>query len=67
MLVDYEVLAIGRYKDKTPKPYYMDRQLEEVKVDTFLLVGDKDLLFPFQKIYGKCQKTYKEIERSKSL
>lgn len=49
MLVDYQVFAIGRYKDNTQKPYGMGQQLEEVKVDTFLLVGDKDLLFPFQK------------------
>jgi len=49
MLVDYEVFAISRYKDKTQKPYYMDSQLNEVSVDTYLLEGDKDLLFPFQK------------------
>lgn len=49
MLVDYEVFAITRYKDKTQKPYYMDEQLTQVKVDTYLLEGNKDLLFPFQK------------------
>lgn len=49
MLIDYEVFAISRYKDKTQKPYYMDNQLTEVKTNTYLLVGDKDLLFPYQK------------------
>ncbi|MFA7326210.1 MAG: alpha/beta fold hydrolase [Candidatus Kapaibacterium sp.] len=49
MLVDYEVFAISRYKDRTQKPYYMNEQLAEVKVDTYLLEGDKDLLFPYQK------------------
>jgi pimeloyl-ACP methyl ester carboxylesterase len=49
MLLDYEVFAISRYQDKTQKPYYMNQQLAEVKVATYLLEGDKDLLFPFQK------------------
>jgi pimeloyl-ACP methyl ester carboxylesterase len=47
MLIDYEVFAIKRYKDKTQKPYYMDTQLDKVKSDTYLLEGDKDLLFPY--------------------
>jgi pimeloyl-ACP methyl ester carboxylesterase len=65
LLVDYEVFAISRYKDRTQKPYYMKNQLSEVKVDTFLLVGDKDLLFPFQKSIDNAQKhitTLKEIK-----
>ncbi len=49
MLVDYEVFAISRYKDRTQKPYYMDKQLSDVKAETYLIEGDKDLLFPFQK------------------
>jgi len=65
MLVDYEVFAISRYKDKTQKPYYMDKQLEDVKAETYLLVGDKDLLFPYQKSIDNAQrqiKTLKEIK-----
>lgn len=49
LIVDYEVFALTRYKDNTQKPYYMNGQLRQVKVDTYLLVGDKDLLFPYQK------------------
>ncbi len=49
LLIDYEVFALKRYKDKTQKPYYMNEQLAQVKVDTYLLEGNKDLLFPFQK------------------
>ena len=49
MLVNYEMLAITRYKDNTQKPYFMGKQLADVKADTYLLEGDKDLLFPFQK------------------
>ncbi len=49
LIVDYEVFAIRRYKDRTEKPYYMNEQLKQVTVDTYLLVGDKDLLFPYQR------------------
>ncbi len=49
LIIEYEVFAISRYKDKTQKPYYMDKQLADVKVDTYLLEGNKDLLFPYQK------------------
>ena len=56
MLIDYEVFAISRYKDKTQKPYYMDSQLADVKVDTYLLEGDRDLLFPYQKSIDNARK-----------
>ena len=65
MLVDYEVFAIARYKDKTQKPYYMDKQLQEVKVDTYLLEGDKDLLFPFQKSIENAQKNMTTLKETK--
>jgi pimeloyl-ACP methyl ester carboxylesterase len=65
MLVDYEVFAISRYKDKTQKPYYMDRQLEEVKVETYLLVGDKDLLFPYQKSVENVKRNIKKLKEIK--
>ena len=62
MLVDYEVFAIKNYKDKTQKPYYMDEQLAEVKVETYLLLGDKDLLFPYEKSIENAQKHIKSLE-----
>jgi pimeloyl-ACP methyl ester carboxylesterase len=65
MLVDYEVFAISRYKDKTQKPYYMDSQLEEVKAETFLLVGDKDLLFPYQKSVDNAKRQIKTLKETK--
>lgn len=61
MLVDYEVFAISRYKDKTQKPYYMDQELLEVKVDTYLTLGDKDLLFPYQKSIQNAKKHIKPL------
>ncbi len=61
-LVDYEVFALTRYKDKTQKPYYMNRELEEVKVDTYLLVGDKDLLFPYRKSIANAKKWIRSLK-----
>ena len=62
MLVDYEVFAITRYKDKTQKPYYMDRQLAGVTVDTYLLEGEKDLLFPHKKSIANARKHIKLLK-----
>lgn len=49
LIIDYELFALVRYKDNTQKPYYMGDELKAVTVDTFLLLGDKDLLFPYKK------------------
>ncbi len=65
MLVDYEVFALKRYKDKTQKPYYMNKELEEVKAETYLLVGDKDLLFPYQKSVKNAKKHIKSLKETK--
>jgi len=46
LMVDYELFALTRYKDNTQKPYNMKDELKDVWVDTYLLVGDKDPLFP---------------------
>ncbi len=65
MLIDYEVFAISRYKDKTQKPYYMDKQLEDVKAETYLLIGDKDLLFPYQISVENAQRQIKTLKETK--
>lgn len=48
LITEYEVFAIRRYKDRTQKPYYMNLELKRVSVDTYLLHGNKDILFPYQ-------------------
>ncbi|OBX25850.1 alpha/beta hydrolase [Gelidibacter algens] len=65
MLVEYEVFAISRYKDNTQKPYYMDKQLEEVDVDIYLLEGDKDLLFPFKKSIENAKRQINKLKEVK--
>lgn len=62
LIVDYEVFAISRYIDKTQKPYYMDSQLAEVQVDTYLLEGDQDLLFPYGKSIDNAKKHLKNLK-----
>ncbi len=65
LLIDYEVFAITRYKDKTQKPYFMKEELEKVKVDTYLLEGTSDPLFPYKKSIANAKKhisTLKEVK-----
>ena len=65
LIVDYELFALTRYKDNTQKPYYMDEQLSSVFVDTFLLQGKKDLLFPYQKSIDNAKKHIKNLKEIK--
>jgi pimeloyl-ACP methyl ester carboxylesterase len=43
----------------------MDKQLEDVKAETYLLVGDKDLLFPYQKSVENAQRQIKTLKETK--
>jgi pimeloyl-ACP methyl ester carboxylesterase len=65
MIIDYEVFAIARYIDKTQKPYFMDKELKKVQVETYLLLGDKDLLFPFQKSVDHAKGLIKSLKEVK--
>ena len=65
MIIDYEVFAIARYIDKTQKPYFMNKELEKVQVETYLLLGDKDLLFPFQKSLDHAKRLIKTLKEVK--
>lgn len=56
LLVEYQLLAITKYKDKTEKPYYMGSQLNDISVNTHLLVGQKDILIPYQKSVENAKK-----------
>jgi pimeloyl-ACP methyl ester carboxylesterase len=47
LLVDYELLALKQYIDKTQKPYFMSEDLRQVNVPVYLLLGSHDLLFPY--------------------
>ena len=62
LLIDYELFAIRRYKDKTQKPYYMGRELQQVNTDTCLLLGKRDLLFPWQRSLENARKNLKNLK-----
>lgn len=49
LMVDYEHFALTRFNDRTQKPYYMARELSLVKNDVYVILGDKDILFPHRK------------------
>lgn len=65
MLVDYEIFAISRYDDKTQKPYFMEKELKKAKVETYLVLGDQDLLFPLQKSIESAMRHLKHLKEIK--
>lgn len=63
LLIDYEVFALKRYVDKSQKPYAMSRQeLEDVKAPVYLIVGEKDLLFPYKASVKAAQNALKNLK-----
>ncbi|MEZ5044042.1 MAG: alpha/beta hydrolase [Saprospiraceae bacterium] len=62
LLLDYELFALKRYQDHTQKPYYMGNQLQAVQVDVYLLEGDQDLLFPYQKSIENAKKHIRQLK-----
>ena len=56
LLITYQKLAIASYKSNTEKPYAMSDELNDILVDTYLLVGAKDLLIPYKKSVSNAQK-----------
>jgi pimeloyl-ACP methyl ester carboxylesterase len=65
LIIDYEVFALRSYKDKTQKPYYMGKELERVQVPTYLIEGEKDLLFPYSKSVENARKLIKPLKEVK--
>jgi pimeloyl-ACP methyl ester carboxylesterase len=65
LLIDYEVFAIKRYKDRTQKPYFMGEELKQCKVPVFLVEGDKDLLFPYEKSIENAKKLLPDLREIK--
>ncbi len=50
LIRDYELFVLKNYVDKAQKPYAMNKkELSRVNADVYLIVGEKDLLFPYQK------------------
>lgn len=62
LVVAYEVFALTRFQDNTQKPYYMNDELLNVHVDTYLLEGDQDLLFPCQRSVENAKKKLLQLK-----
>lgn len=60
LLIDYLEYVLKNYKDKTEKPYYMGKQLDNVKVNTYLFLGSADILLPYKKSQARAQKHLNE-------
>jgi len=56
LCVEFEIKAIQDYKDNTEKPYNMGKQLNTIQTPTYMLVGDKDILMPYQKSVENARK-----------
>lgn len=65
LLMDYELMALTRYVDNTQKPYDMANELNDAKVETHLLLGDKDLLFPYTKSLKNAQNRLQNLKSTK--
>ena len=65
MFIDYQLLALKHYQDNTQKPYNMGNELAEVGVDTYVIEGDKDLLFPYQKSVENAQEHLRNLKEVK--
>ena len=61
LLIDYELFALTQYKDNTQKPYYMKGEMETINTDMFLLLGENDLLFPFEKSVLNAQRELRSL------
>ncbi|MEZ4936893.1 MAG: alpha/beta hydrolase [Crocinitomicaceae bacterium] len=49
LLIDYLQYVLKNYKDRTEKPYYMGKQLDQVQTNVHLFLGTDDILIPYEK------------------
>lgn len=65
LIVDFEVYALTQFQDKAQKPYAMSKEdLGAVQPDVYLLLGDKDMLFPYQKSLDVARAHIKTLRES---
>ena len=65
MLIEYELLALRRYQDRTQKPYAMRSQLSDIPSPVYLLEGDHDLLFPYEKSIQRAKQHLRNLQEVK--
>ena len=63
MIIDYELFALTRHLDKAQKPYAMTKEeLECVEAPVHLIVGEMDLLFPYQRTIQLAKSSLKNLK-----
>ncbi len=67
LLVDYELFALTRFQDKTQKPYFMNQELNLVQSAIFLVLGEKDMLFPAEKSLSNARKLLANLKDTQIL
>lgn len=68
LITSYELFAIKEYKDKTQKPYGMKREeLKQINTNVYLLLGDKDILFPYKKSEVVARRHLKNLKEVKII
>lgn len=64
MIIDYEFFALTRYVDKAQKPYAMKmEELQKVEAAVHLILGEKDLLFPYQRTIKAAEQGLKNLKQ----
>ncbi len=62
LLIDYEMFAIRSFKNRSQFPYVMGKQeLQRISTPTHLVLGEKDILFPFNKTIEAAEKNVKSL------
>lgn len=65
LIVDFEVYALTQFQDKAQKPYAMSKEdLGAVTSDVYLILGDKDMLFPYKKSLDVARTHIKTLRES---
>lgn len=68
LITSYELFAIKEYKDRAQKPYAMEKEeLKQVSSDVYLLLGDRDILFPYRKSENTARKYLKNLKDIKII
>jgi pimeloyl-ACP methyl ester carboxylesterase len=64
LIIDYELYVLKNYSDKAEKPYAMSpAELQGVTSNVYLLLGEKDCLFPFAKSKTIAEKYLRNLKK----
>ncbi len=64
LIVDYELYVLENHIDKAQKPYAMTaKELSRVSSDIYLVLGEKDMLFPAGKSKAIAEKHIKSLKK----